>query len=539
MTFNKIMSILEQYDDEEEILVSDEYWFDEYGSTMYANGDDGDMSHEMHVDQVVVGTILGYFNLEIGDFGSFDLDDYYDDIQEFLTDRIDEKDDDAWEKFEQQFEANPRQVIEDYIVENFNEDREKISKMLNIRDARAYAIEEWGWSRVHGNSIEVNRLTQKQLKLVSRGIWNALDEEGKIHTEEERLIAGQSEYHISTYTGKSYTIKLDDMDSPENIANLEETPVQHEPGFANIDKMDRANMNDFYKDKPFGDSVSFKDFFYQMYTEDALDTLDVQGDWNDGKSHGYDKPSLKMMQNPATVERIKKKWSKLPYDIDMYIVKGPKIHNYTELGRVSYDFVRDKLNLKIDVDDDKITVIYTNNKGSEKVPLTPWTLAHRLGHAMARDNISRDSLNMYTEINKTINKLLLEVAKFYGRNSLTKEVRSGYSYNKIPDEKLKKALVYGLATFKSARDRKLRASFEFTNELIAQYVITGKVTLNKELPKMLPLSYAWGKPQGLHLRFDSGRTEEDLTDIIEIAEQELYNDIEGLFGASIGNIYVM
>ena len=65
------------------------------------------------------------------------------------------------------------------------------------------------------------------------------------------------------------------------------------------------------------------------------------------------------------------------------------------------------------------------------------------------------------------------------------------------------------------------------------------MTLNKELPKMLPLSYAWGKPQGLHLRFDSGRTKEDLTDIIEIAEQELYNDIEGLFGASIGNIYVM
>jgi hypothetical protein len=286
--------------------------------------------------------------------------------------------------------------------------------------------------------------------------------------------------------------------------------------------------------------MNFKDFFYQLFSEDALDTLDVQGDWNDGKSHGYDKPSVKMMQNPATVERIKKKWSKLPYDIDMYIIKGPKIHNYTELGRVSWEFVRDKLNLNINIDDDKITVIYTNNKGAEKVPLTPWTLAHRLGHAMARDNISRDSLNMYREVNKTIDKLLREVAKFYGRNSLMKrDSFNSYHSREIPDEKLKKALVYGLATFKSARDRKLRASFEFTNELIAQYVITGKVTLNKELPKMLPLSYAWGRPQGLHLRFDSGRTEEDLEYLIEVAESEIENDISGLFGASIGNIYVM
>lgn len=287
------------------------------------------------------------------------------------------------------------------------------------------------------------------------------------------------------------------------------------------------------------DDLSFKQLFYRLFSEDAMDNLEVQGNWNDGKAHGYDKPSLKMMTNPLNIERIKKKWEKLPYDVNAYIIKGPKIHQYTELGRVTFDFVRDKLGMNINYDDDKITVIYTNNKGSEKVPLTPWTLAHRLGHAMARDKISNDTPYMYKEVNLTIDKLLRDVAKYYGRNSLTKEVRSSYSYNSVPDEQFKKALVYALATFKSARDRKLRASFEFTNELIAQYVITGKVTLNANLPKLLPLSYAWGKPQGYHLRFTEERTPQELEDLIEVYQSELYNDIDALFGSSIGNIYVM
>ena len=184
MTFKKIMSIVEQYDDEEEILVSDEYWFDEYGSTMYANGDVGDMNHETHVEQLVTGTILGYFNLEIGDFGSFDLRDYEEKILEVLLDDIDEE---KQEEYLEEFYDDPDKFIVDYIVRTFNEPKEKIEKMLNIRDARAYAIEEWGWSRVHGNSIEVNRLTQKQLKLVSRGIWNALDEEGKIFKTKDEV----------------------------------------------------------------------------------------------------------------------------------------------------------------------------------------------------------------------------------------------------------------------------------------------------------------------------------------------------------------
>lgn len=236
-----------------EITIRGEYWFDESGSTMYADGDVGDMNHEMYVGQMLTGQILNYFGLDMDDFGSLDLSDYFDSIKEEILSDSD-LDEEQLEEFEEKFDHDPKQIIEDYIVENFKEKREKISKMLYVYDAREYAIKEWNWSRVHGNNIEVNRLTKDQLDRVSRGIWNALDEEGSIFSDEERELAGQTEYYISTYTGKSYTIKLDDMDSPENISNLEEIQPQHEPKFTNSDKMDRNLVSGFYKDKPFGDS---------------------------------------------------------------------------------------------------------------------------------------------------------------------------------------------------------------------------------------------------------------------------------------------
>lgn len=278
------------------------------------------------------------------------------------------------------------------------------------------------------------------------------------------------------------------------------------------------------------ESESFSQFFARIYNEDALDTLELRGSWDDGKPHGYDKPSIKMMQNPNTVDRIKAKWSKLEHPVDAYIIKGPKVHQYTELGRVGWKFVRDKLKLNLDYDDEKITAIFTNNKGAEKIPMTPWTLAHRLGHAMARDNIKHERPYMYVELERTVEKLFLDVGKYYGI------VRQ---HPRTIDEPNKKALAHAIGTFKSARDRNLRASFEFVNESIAQFIITGKITLNKNLPKMLNVRSAWGHPQGPYLRYTEENTKEHLEDLLDTAEYSIYNGIDALFGASIGNIYVM
>ena len=242
----------------ESISIDGEYWFDEDGNTMYADGDVGDMNHEMYVEERVLGNLLNYFNLEVSEFKEFSINEYYEKIKDILLEKIDQNDEEALENLENEFWDDPEQIIEDYIVSEFKENREKIHNMLYMGDAREYAIKEWNWSRVHGNNIEVDRLTSEQLKLVSRGIWNALSEEGKVYTEEHRIDAGETVYYVSTYTGKRYSIKLNDMNSPDNISDLEESPTQIQKGFATIDKMDKENLTDFYKNKPFGDSYKNK-----------------------------------------------------------------------------------------------------------------------------------------------------------------------------------------------------------------------------------------------------------------------------------------
>ena len=91
----------------------------------------------------------------------------------------------------------------------------------STKDDREHAIKKWGWSRVHGAHIEVNKLTGDQLRTVAKGIWNALGEEGNVNSDEEYADAGKTIYGISTYTGKSYNITLDDMDSG-NVEGLEQ-----------------------------------------------------------------------------------------------------------------------------------------------------------------------------------------------------------------------------------------------------------------------------------------------------------------------------
>lgn len=258
MNFNlEIKKLLESYSDEDkEIHIRGEYWFDEVGSPMYADGDYGDMNHEMYVEQRLTGEILNYFDLELDEFGGLDISDYYDQIKDkVLEDLIYEEGEDSEkvETFEDDFYYDPKQFIEDYIVSNFNEDRDKIIEMLYPGDARGYAIKNWGWSRVHGKHIEVNRLTSDTINLISKGIWNALEEEGLLYEEEDIIIAGESEYIISTYTGKRYTIKLDDMDSPENISNLEEEPLKFIKSDI-INQLDNSALSDYYKGKPIGDS---------------------------------------------------------------------------------------------------------------------------------------------------------------------------------------------------------------------------------------------------------------------------------------------
>lgn len=283
--------------------------------------------------------------------------------------------------------------------------------------------------------------------------------------------------------------------------------------------------------------MTFQELYkFLIKEDDAIENIELKGDWTSSKLHGYDKASVGILKNKNSLERIKTKWSKLEHPIDLYIAKGPEIHKFYELGRVDFYFVRDKMKLDITPNDDNITLILTNNKGDEKVPLTPWIIAHRFGHAFSRDTVTRNGSDYFwKQIQVTVNKLFDEILHIaYGRKL---SINDPYSKT---NQKIKRELSHALGTFKSARDKNLRNDSEFIHELIAQYIINGKVTLNTKLPNVLPIKSAWGRVDGYPLNRNLSQDDkEELEWTFKQKEEEINYDIDNLFTSNIGHIFVM
>lgn len=284
--------------------------------------------------------------------------------------------------------------------------------------------------------------------------------------------------------------------------------------------------------------MTFIDFFNQfLLREDSIENIELKGDWDSPKQYGWNRADTGILKSPIGLERIKTKW-KLDQPVDVYLVKGANAKKFVELGEVSYEFIRNKMGLDILPDSDHITIIYTQNTGAEKIPATPWTLAHRFGHALARKNGRGGRNDLYENIRNSVNRLFNDLAKTVYGVQLKNDYLGNPENYKI-DRKIRKELGHALGTFKSARDRNLREDFEFVNEIIAQYIITGKIKLNQDFPRILPLSSAWGRASGPYKRNLSESEKEDLGYLIQNAEGELEYAVDDALIAAIGSIYVM
>jgi hypothetical protein len=249
-------------DEMEPLYIKGEYWFDESGDPMYADGDIGDMNHEAYVQDRCAGEVLGYFDI-YSDMQPADLDNHIDEIIGIIIEKLGIVNDD--EKREE-IENDPYDALINYLKTQttMNGPIDDIVHLARGRggDGREFAIKEWGWSRVHQNNIEVKELTPAQLKIVASGINRALDQEG-VYDEEDWLRASQSEYNISTYTGKRFEIKLEDMEKG-NVQGLERADIEQSTSAATqqVRQMDVEQTPSFYKGQ-LGDSYipSFAKYF--------------------------------------------------------------------------------------------------------------------------------------------------------------------------------------------------------------------------------------------------------------------------------------
>jgi hypothetical protein len=266
----------------------------------------------------------------------------------------------------------------------------------------------------------------------------------------------------------------------------------------------------------------------QIYQEMALTNLQKIGKWEDKKNrHGYDKASIGILSSPAGLKKLENNFNRIGnWDFNLYFVKKPNAWKEAEKGLVTPEYVKEHLGLEVGKDfpqpeNDQITIFFTNNAAAEKVPLTPWTIAHRIGHSFAATFRRNNDLNYINRNISNILKNLFEQA--YNINtSNSRDLR--YSSDYYVRDFFQK-----IGKFRSARKGKLIRPAEFYHEAFAYWLLhDGELDFN-DPPKILQDSnkQAWGKSTARNYRL------QDEDEAWEYINQFKYS-LDEMFNVMIG-----
>lgn len=183
-----------------------EYWADDLGQVLFADGDIGDFNHESIALDFLTRRIF-----DILDFQDDELNDkYYGPISE-------------WEKKLCEFlECSKSSLIEALTVsllKNLADEKEKnpeythswtdenklsaaILAAFNFQDPSLYMIQHEGWIRTKGNNLEIWEITNQNLDLLASVIYEI--EQDTPHVTEEFTLESRGEEIC--YTGVSYAV---------------------------------------------------------------------------------------------------------------------------------------------------------------------------------------------------------------------------------------------------------------------------------------------------------------------------------------------
>jgi hypothetical protein len=278
-----------------------------------------------------------------------------------------------------------------------------------------------------------------------------------------------------------------------------------------------------------------------VQNEMAIANYQTVGDFSK-RSSISSKVDRDLVTHPKAIEKIKRQWEKTPWDFDIFVINDPRVNKsqFREVGVVEPEFVYNQMKLtpqEIPIDPNHITVLFTNNVAAEKIPLTGWTMAHRLGHAMAASGRGKNTdVGMaWEEYTKELRKIFDQIMRdVYGIETAP---RGRYDFSQDYDKKLK-YVAQELGTMKAARDKKIRSWFEFGYELLAQYFITGHIKL-KPLPDNIVVGMGgWARPQTARVRDTEAQTTYNTHDL-EYFAQSLESWIDNVLDHAVGKVFVM
>jgi hypothetical protein len=270
--------------------------------------------------------------------------------------------------------------------------------------------------------------------------------------------------------------------------------------------------------------------------EMALAKYQPLGDFTKpGPFRGVDK---KLVPHPKNQLKAEKFFEKTPYDFRLFFSNIPGTSRYSEYGPMDPKNVEiifgDAAKDIIDGHEDAITVVYVGNYGDRKVMLTPWLMAHRFGHAIQAGRRGKQGWHAWTEAENhffsTVNNLLNEYYGKVGKPGGNLKFELTPEYN---------ALFNAIGTQRSSRSNEIRRPYEFLYELFAQYLGTGKITLN---PFPTNLTYGrkvFGNPtryMNIKPEFSDENERKNAAEILARDMEMMFDDV---LSSSVGKIFIM
>jgi hypothetical protein len=253
-----------------------------------------------------------------------------------------------------------------------------------------------------------------------------------------------------------------------------------------------------------------------------------------GPFRGVDK---RLVPHPTNQLKTARFFEQTPYDFRLFFSNIPGTGRYSEYGpmepKVIQEIFKDQADQIIQGSENAITVVFVGNKGDSKVMLTPWMMAHRIGHAVQAGVRMSGGHSAWKEAEshffRGINQLLKDFYGKGGNNRYDTEANWAMSREYA-------ALFNAIGTQRSSRTGQIRRPYEFLYELFAQYLGTGKIELNP-LPKKQEYGRkAWGRStQSLNLRGDEEESKYT-TEVLARDMEIMFNDV---LGELVGKILVM
>lgn len=278
----------------------------------------------------------------------------------------------------------------------------------------------------------------------------------------------------------------------------------------------------------------------RQITETPVKDLEALGRWD--RPGGFRSPADKRLAtNPAVQDRVRNFFSRSPYDFRLYPINVPGGSRLLETGEVeSMEWLEKNLPLAArtleqqPVQDDEIVIFYTNNTGDQRVPFTPWMMAHRMGHAFRASVRNSGIQAAFNEIHEKIQNTVLGVLNsHYPGNPL--QGRQPGNFYIFVSQPIIPAFFAHIGTMRSARSvNKYERGYEFIYELFAQWINSGHIKFN---PLPSTIEYRSGNVRRKY--DDNSRGLADWNGEFKLLAETLENYFDSILSSAQGQVYVM